>query len=63
MPYFYGLTLYLFLVGVLVNIKLLSSSLSIFYIIHFRTVWMFVINELVIQSESLEISLKNPQGT
>ena len=62
-PFAYGLATYLFLTGVLINIKLLSSSVSVFYIIHFRTVWMFVINSLVIRSESLEISQKNPQGT
>ena len=63
MPYAYGLTLYLFMTGVLINVKLLSSLTSVFSIIHFRTVWILAINTVVIQSESLEITQKNPQGT
>ena len=61
--YAYGLVSYLCMTGSLINFKILSSSLSIFYITYFRTFWIFLINGFTIEAESLQISQKNPQST
>ena len=62
-PYVYALVLYLLMTGMLINAKIIASSVGVYFALSIRVTPLFLLNTLVLQSQSLEISQKNPQGT
>ena len=63
MPYLYGLMCYSLGTGILTNAKILASVVSVYFTLSIRVTPIFLINAILINSLSLEINQKNPQGT
>lgn len=61
-PYVYGFVLYLLLTAMLINAKIVATSLDIFYTLSVRVTPIICINGLVLISESLEMNQKDPQS-